>query len=92
MIVEQDWNFIKKILKDPEIRILLNKTWKEYNLYQFDVLMQFIEIFAAEIRESQKRDFEKWKVGNINMAKNKAGIKIFLRKRTEVIDRYIAKL
>jgi len=92
MIVEQDWNFIKKILKDPEIRILLNKTWKEYNLYQFDVLMQFIEIFAAEIRESQKRDFEKWKVGNNNMAKNKAGIKIFLRKRTEVIDRYIAKL
>jgi len=92
MIVEQDWNFIKKILKDPEIRILLNKTWKEYNLYQFDVLMQFIEIFAAEIRESPKRDFEKWKVGNNNMAKNKAGIKIFLRKRTEVIDRYIAKL
>jgi len=92
LIVEQDWNFIKKILKDLEIRILLNKTWKEYNLYQFDVLMQFIEIFAAEIRESQKRDFEKWKVGNNNMAKNKAGIKIFLRKRTEVIDRYIAKL
>lgn len=92
MIVEQDWNFIKKILKDPEIRILLNKTWKEYNLYQFDVLMQFIEIFAAEIRESQKRDFEKWKVGNNNMAKNKAGIKTFLRKRTQVIDRYIAKL
>nr|WP_315401333.1 hypothetical protein [uncultured Sphingobacterium sp.] len=92
MIVEQDWNFIKKILKDLEIRILLNKTWKEYNLYQFDVLMQFIEIFAAEIRESQKRDFEKWKLGNNNMAKNKAGIKTFLRKRTQVIDRYIAKL
>ncbi|MFD2905725.1 CotH kinase family protein [Sphingobacterium anhuiense] len=84
--------FYKKILKDPEIRILLSKTWNEYKQYQFEELMQFIETFAAEIRESQKRDFEKWKVGNNSMAVNKAGIKTFLRKRTLVIDRYIAKL
>ncbi|MCY1462787.1 hypothetical protein D9M71_805960 [compost metagenome] len=54
--------------------------------------MQFIDVFAAEIRDSQKRDFEKWKVGNNNMALNKANMKTFLRKRTKVVDDYIAKL
>ncbi|PTX12618.1 CotH kinase family protein [Sphingobacterium faecium] len=84
--------FYKKILKDAEVRVLLNRTWQTYKNNKFNELMQFIDVFAAEIRDSQKRDFEKWKVGNNNMALNKANMKTFLRKRTKVVDDYIAKL
>lgn len=84
--------FYKRMMKDAEIRILLHKTWKAYKSTKFDELMQFIEVFAAEIRESQKKDYAKWKVGNNNMALNKAGMKTFLRKRTQTIDRYMATL
>jgi hypothetical protein len=82
----------KKILKDPEVRVLLNKTWQAYKSNKFNELMQFVEIFAAEIRDSQKRDFEKWKIGNNNLGANKASMKIFLRSRAQVIDRFISKL
>ncbi|MNE96342.1 hypothetical protein D3C80_1945280 [compost metagenome] len=74
------------------MRVLLNRTWQTYKNNKFNELMQFIDVFAAEIRDSQKRDFEKWKVGNNNMALNKANMKTFLRKRTKVVDDYIAKL
>lgn len=84
--------FYKKILKDPEVRVLFNKTWKVYKNQKFEELMQFIEVFASEIRESQKRDYELWKIGNNNMGVNKAGMKSFLRKRSQVIDRYIRTL
>ncbi|MDH5828749.1 CotH kinase family protein [Sphingobacterium faecium] len=84
--------FYKKILKDPEVRVLFNKTWKVYKNQKFEELMQFIEVFASEIRESQKRDYELWKIGNNNMGVNKAGMKSFLRKRSHVIDRYITTL
>jgi hypothetical protein len=84
--------FYKKILKDPEVGVLFIKTWQTYKSQKFDELMQFIEVFAAEIRDSQKRDYEIWKVGNNNMGANKAGMKSFLRKRSQLIDRYIATL
>ncbi|UZJ65663.1 hypothetical protein OKW96_05625 [Sphingobacterium sp. KU25419] len=84
--------FYKKILKDKEVRVLFNNSWKVYKSDKFEELMQFMEVFAAEIRESQKRDYQLWKVGNNNMGANKAGMKSFLRKRSQVIDRYVATL
>jgi hypothetical protein len=82
----------KRILKDPEVKLLFAKTWKTYKDTKFNELMDFIEVYAAEIRDSQKKDYELWKVGNNRHAENKAELKIFLRKRAKLLEDYIAKL
>ncbi len=82
----------KRILKDPKVKLLLKNTWLQFRNSRFDELLQYVEFFAAQNRESQKRDYDLWKVGNNNHAKNKADLKTFLRKRTAVIDSFISKL
>jgi len=81
--------FFRKVLSDPEIKTLFKKTWSTYKKNHFNELMEFIEYYAASIRDSQKKDYGKWKVGNNQHAKNKADLKTFLRKRTVVIDNFI---
>lgn len=82
--------FYNRLLKDPEVKSIFMKTWNDYKSTKFDDLMNFIEEYAARIRESQKRDFEIWRVGNNDHAKNKAEIKEFLRKRHVLITKYAA--
>lgn len=84
--------FFKRLLLDPDIKNIFKKTWSVYKAKQFNELMNFIEVFAATIRNSQKRDYEKWKVGNNKHAQNKANLKIFLRKRTAVVDAFVNTL
>ncbi len=83
--------FYKKIMKDPKVRTMFISTWKAYKNNKLEELLTYIEVYAATIRNSQKADFDKWKVGNNNHAKNKAEMKTFLRKRVISIDNYINK-
>ena len=82
--------FYKKILKDPAVKALLRTTWEDFKNNKFNELMEFIEQYASSIRESQKKDFAKWKIGNNAHAQNKADLKTFLRKRTVVLDTFIS--
>ncbi len=84
--------FYKRLLEDRETQDLLRATWNSYKENKFNELMLFVEKFAASIRESQKKDYAIWKVGNNNHAKNKADLKTFLRKRTAVVDTFIKQL
>lgn len=84
--------FYQRILKDPEIRKLFVKTWNDYRSQKFEALMQFIEVYAAQIRNSQKKDYDKWHVGDNNLALNKAKLKTFLRNRVKVIDKFCSTL
>lgn len=84
--------FFKRLLMDPEIQTLFKKTWITYKSKHFNELMSFIEVFAATIRDSQKRDYQKWKVGNNKHAENKASLKVFLRKRTAIVDAFVKGL
>lgn len=84
--------FYNRLLQDPEIKLLFVKTWNDYKSKKFDNLMQFIENYASKIRESQKKDYLKWRVGNNNHAQNKASMKTFLRKRVSLIDAFIKKI
>ncbi|MGJ1408402.1 hypothetical protein ACR78Z_01905 [Sphingobacterium thalpophilum] len=54
--------------------------------------MYFIEVYAAQIRDSQKKDFNVWKIGDNNHALNKAKLKTFLRQRVKVINAYASTL
>lgn len=83
--------FYNRLLSDPEIKSLFAKTWIDYKKNKFDYLMQFIEVYAAKVRESKKKDFVKWGVGNNNHAQNKADIKTFIRIRSVKIDEYLRK-
>lgn len=82
--------FFKRLLTDPAIRSLFVNTWKDYKATKFGDLMEFIEVYASQIRESQKKDYTKWKLGNNKHAQNKADIKTFLRKRVLVVDKFVA--
>lgn len=82
--------FYKKILKDPAVKALFRTTWEDFKNNKFNELMEFIEQYASSIRESQKKDFAKWKIGNNAHAQNKADLKTFLRKRTVVLDTFIS--
>ena len=92
----------KRLLRDPELRKLYNDTWKHYRNTKFDELMNFIEHYAATIRESQKKDFEVWGFGNRrgdwkageqdDLGKSKADLKTWLRKRVKYIDGEMSKL
>lgn len=84
--------FFRKLLQDKEIKELFKSTWESYKIHEFENLMQFIEKFASSIRESQKKDFEKWQIGNNKHAQNKADMKSFLRKRTLIMDEFVSKL
>ncbi|WP_324759520.1 CotH kinase family protein [Sphingobacterium thalpophilum] len=84
--------FYQHILRDPEIRSLFIKTWNTYRTQKFEELMYFIEVYAAQIRDSQKKDFNVWKIGDNNHALNKAKLKTFLRQRVKVINAYASTL
>ncbi|WP_282635482.1 CotH kinase family protein [Sphingobacterium thalpophilum] len=84
--------FYQHILRDPEIRSLFVKTWNAYRTQKFEELMYFIEVYAAQIRDSQKKDFNVWKIGDNNHALNKAKLKTFLRQRVKVINAYASTL
>ena len=84
--------FLNHFLKDPEVRILYQSEWRAYRSGKFEQLMQFIETYAARIRESQQKDFEKWGVGDNNLGKSKADMKTYLRKRAREIDLYVDHL
>ncbi|MBD1426577.1 hypothetical protein [Sphingobacterium arenae] len=63
--------------------------------------MNFIEHYAATIRESQKKNFEVWGMGGRrgnwktgeqdDLGKSKANLKTWLRKRRKYIDKEMSK-
>lgn len=81
-----------QLIKDPEIKMLYKNTWKKYRSTSFKKLLDYIEWYAAAIRESQKHDFELWQVGDNNHPKAKADLKTFLRERAKYIDAYVDTL
>lgn len=84
--------FFKTFLKDKEVRDLYKVQWRTFKDNQFEPLMDFIERYAAQIRESQKKDYEIWKVGVNNLPRYKADLKTYLRKRAHHIDDYLKTL
>lgn len=84
--------FYQRILRDPEVRQLFVSTWKNYRNQKFEELMQFIEVYAAQIRDSQKKDYKKWATGDNKFAENKAKMKMFLRNRVKVVDNFCKTL
>lgn len=94
--------FIKQLLKDPEIRKLYKETWESYKSTNFEKLLEFIEFYAATIRESHKLDMQMWGKSEDrqdwtlgiqdNLGLTKAAVKTWLRKRVRHIDEEISKL
>ncbi|WP_053003983.1 CotH kinase family protein [Sphingobacterium sp. Ag1] len=84
--------FYQRILKDPEVKKLFVGSWNNYKNEKFEELMQFIEVYAAQIRDSQKKDYKKWGIGDNKFAENKAKLKTFLRNRVKVIDNFCKNL
>ncbi len=84
--------FFTRFLKDPEIRNMYKNTWRNYKSNQFEALMDYIEDYAAKIRQSQQLDFALWKVGPNNHAETKKNMKTYLRKRAQHLDNYINQL
>lgn len=84
--------FFAHLLKDPEIRSLYKQQWAVFKEKHFENLLKYVEEYAATIRESQKKDFDLWKVGPNNMPQAKADMKTYLRKRVLYIDKYLSTL
>lgn len=84
--------FFNNFLKDPEVKELYKIQWKNFRTNSFDQLMLYIEEYAAIIRESQKKDYELWKVGVNNLPQFKADLKTYLRNRAKYIDSYVSTL
>jgi hypothetical protein len=84
--------FFKTFLKDKEVRDLYKMQWKSFKDTQFESLLAYIEKYAAQIRESQKKDYELWKVGTNNLPRYKADLKTYLRKRAHFIDQEMKTL
>ncbi len=84
--------FLARFMKDPEIKSLYKQQWAEYRSAHFDNLLQYIEEYAARIRESQKKDYEIWQLGTNNLPQYKDDMKNYLRKRANHIDSYVQAL
>ncbi len=83
--------FFSKLLTDPEIKQLYKTTWTSYKNNQFQSLLDYVEEYAARIRESQQKDFAIWKVGESNLGETKKSMKNYLKKRAEYMDSFVSK-
>ena len=81
--------FWQRLLLDPEVQQLYLQTWERYKAAHFEELMQFIEAYAARIRQSKQQDYAMWQVGVQDLGNSKAALKTFLRKRALFMDQNI---
>jgi len=84
--------FFRKFLSDPEIKQLYKTTWTSYKNNQFQSLLNYVEEYAARIRESQKKDYTLWKIGESNLGETKKSMKNYLKKRAAYMDSFVSKL
>lgn len=92
--------FFNRFLSDPEIRSLYKATWTNYKSNKFPELLNYIEHYAATIRESQINDLARWKPKRwhyetewapfaANFPQIKKELKTYVRQRANYITSYV---
>lgn len=92
--------FFNRLLQDPEIKALYKTTWDNYKANKLSELLNYIEQYAASIRQSQQDDLNRWKSNRwhydtdwepyiADFPKIKKDLKIYLRKRANYMTGYV---
>ncbi len=77
-------------MKDPKIKELYANKWAKYKSNHFPMLLDYIDDYAVLIKDSQKKDYEVWKVGSMDFEQDVQKLKSWLEARAQYIDSYVS--
>lgn len=80
------YTFFSRFFKDPEFVALYKETWSHFYSEKKDELMEYIDWYAEQITESQKKDQAKWKNGTTNFPSKIYQLKAWLEGRFLFMD------
>ncbi len=79
--------FFKKIYSDPAVRSAMAQKWQQFKAGPYATLLQYIEDYAANIRESRAADHALWQTGNPNFDLERENLKNWFARRSLYLDR-----
>ncbi|MDQ3393125.1 MAG: CotH kinase family protein [Bacteroidota bacterium] len=82
--------FFSRFMKDPKIKELYANKWAKYKSNHFPMLLDYIDDYAVLIKDSQKKDYEVWKVGSMDFEQDVQKLKSWLEARAQYIDSYVS--
>ena len=85
------YTFFNRFGEDPEIKELYTTTWEKFRTEKMASLLAYVEFYAAQITDSQKKDVEAWKEapsypGVTNYSDKVKQLKKWLEDRAGYID------
>ena len=87
---EAGTNFFSRFIKDPVIKSLYKQQWSSFKTNKFPLLLQYLDEYAALIKDSQLRDYAVWKTGNGDFKGTVQKLRTFLQNRASYVDSYVA--
>lgn len=84
--------FFRKFLQDPKIRSLYRKEWNRFKTKKLPQLFTYIDDYAEIIKDSYKRDYEKWKRGTGDLDLDVQNLHTYLNARAAYIDAEVSDM
>lgn len=84
--------FFRRLLTDASTKQLLMQKWANFKSSHLEDLIIYIDDYATLIKESQKKDREKWNIGSVNFESDVMELKNWVKNRANFLDGYIAGL
>ncbi|MCA5006692.1 CotH kinase family protein [Sphingobacterium bovistauri] len=81
--------YFRRLLSDPEVKKAFKNHWQNYKSTQFGSLLQFVDEYAALIKDSKARDEQVWKKGK-NFESEVSRLKSYLDARRGYIDNMVS--
>src|SRR5690606_33679608 len=84
--------FFGRFMMDPEVKSLFKTKWTDFKGNKFPELLIYIDEYAEQITESQKRDYNRWDRGSINFQQDVLKLRNWVIARANYIDTYAGSL
>lgn len=80
------YTFFNRFFEDPAFVALYKETWRRFHAEKKTELMEYVDWYAKQVTESQKKDQEKWQKGTTNYGYKIRQLKSWLEGRFTFID------
>lgn len=84
--------FFSRFLKDPVIQTLLKESWANFESEQLSELLNYIDEYAADIKDARARDLEVWPQEHEDFATEVTNLKSWLQDRASYMTGFIEDL
>lgn len=86
------YKFFKRLLSDPTIVSLIKQKWSDYKKTHFQNLLQYLDKYYEQQKQSRQKDYQKWHTGSGNFDADYKKLRRWLKNRATFIDSYIGTL